>query len=147
MPAMASHEPRTLTPMWLAHHYPESYDRCVAIGSRHICRRCIVLYPLAFVVMTISLVWGWPGDTDGMVLVLLPIPAVVEFVLEHLDIVRYHSARQVVFTVPLAIALGRGFAIYVEDPTSRLFWGVVLAYGCICLAAVVWRVRRFRSTP
>jgi hypothetical protein len=141
---MANREPRALTPMWLSHHYPESYDRCVEIAGRHICRRCIVLYPIAFAVMGVSLSFGWPGDLDGVVLVLLPIPAVLEFVFEHLDLIRYRPGWQITFTVLLAIALGRGFALYVEDPASRLFWGVVLVYGGICVAAVLWRVRRAR---
>jgi hypothetical protein len=139
---MAAREPRTLTPMWLSHHYPESYDRCVDIGGRHVCRRCLVLYPLALVAMVISLAWGWPGDLDGLLLIALPIPAVLEFVLEHLGLARYRPRRQIAFTVLLAIALGRGFAIYVEDPTSRLFWGIVLVYGGVCVAAAFWGSRR-----
>ncbi len=76
---------------------------------------------------------------------LLPLPSVVEFVLEHLDVIGYQPVRQVLLTLPLAVALGRGFAIYVEDPTSRLFWGVVLVYGGVCVAAAVWRARHQRS--
>jgi hypothetical protein len=130
--------------MWLAHHYPEQYDRCVRIGDRHVCRRCLALYPLAFAVMAFSL-WGpWPGALDAWMLVLLPLPSVLEFVLEHLDVIRYQATRQVLLTLPLAVALGRGFALYVEDPTSRLFWGVVLVYGGVCVAAAVWRSRRPR---
>jgi hypothetical protein len=139
---MAGGDPRTLTPMWLSHHFPEQYDRCVRVGDRHVCRRCLALYPLAFAVMLVSLVGPWPGSTDAWVLVLLPLPSVVEFVLEHVHLVGYQPLRQVVLTIPLAIALGRGFALYVHDPTSRLFWGVVLAYGGICVAAAVVGPRR-----
>jgi hypothetical protein len=142
---MPTREPRTLTPIWLSHHFPESYDRCVVIGERHVCRRCLALYPLAFAVMLLSLVGPWPGELDGWLLVLLPLPSVVEFVLEHLSVVRYQPVRQVVLTIPLAIALGRGFAIYVKDPTSRLFWGVVLVYGSVCLATAVLGARRDRG--
>lgn len=137
-------DPRTLTPMWLAHHYPENYDRCVRIGDRHVCRRCLALYPLAFAVMALSL-WGpWPGTIDAWLLVLLPVPSVVEFVLEHLDVIRYSATRQVLLTLPLAVALGRGFALYVEDPSSRPFWGVVIVYGGVCVAAAIWRARHPR---
>jgi hypothetical protein len=135
-------KPQTLTPIWLSHHFPESYDRCVVIGRRHICRRCLALYPVAFAVMVWSLVGPWPGDWDGAVLVLLPLPAVIEFVLEHVGVIRYQPVRQVLVTVPLAVALGRGFALYVDDPGSRLFWGAVLVYGGVCVAAAVWSVRR-----
>jgi len=141
---MATKEPRALTPLWLSHHFPEHYDRCVVVGTRHLCRRCLALYPLAFAVMAYSLVGPWPGGLDAWLLVLLPVPAVVEFVLEHLGVIRYQPVRQVLSTIPLAVALGRGFAIYVEDPTSRLFWGVVLVYGSVCVAASVWGARRVR---
>jgi len=143
---MSTREPRTLTPLWLSHHFPEQYDRCVVVGERHICRRCLALYPLAFVVMVLSLVGPWPASWDGWILVLLPIPSVTEFVLEHFGLIRYQSLRQVLLTIPLAMALGRGFAVYVEDPTSRLFWGVVLGYGLVCLAAAVWGARRARTS-
>lgn len=142
---MRTDEPRILTPLWLSHHFPEDYDRCVAIGERHVCRRCLVLYPLAFAVMALSMVGPWPGSLDGWLLVLLPLPALVELVLEHLGVVRYQPVRQVVLTVPLAVALGRGFAIYLDDPTSRLFWGVVLVYGGIGLGTSLWGARRRRS--
>ena len=35
------------SPMWLAPHHPDQYDRCVTVGDRHVCRRCLVLYPVA----------------------------------------------------------------------------------------------------
>jgi hypothetical protein len=136
-----------LTPLWLSHHFPEQYDRCVRLGGRHVCRRCLVLYPLAFAVMFLSLGGvGWPGSLDAALVVLLPLPAAAEFVTEQLGAARYSPVRQIVVTIPLAVGLGRGFAIYVEDPTSRLFWGVVLAYGGVCLVALLWRQRRDRRS-
>lgn len=135
---MATREPQTLTPLWLSHHFPEHYDRCVVVGTRHVCRRCLALYPLAFAVMAASLLGPWPERLDPWLLVLLPLPSVVEFALEHLGVVRYRPLRQVVLTVPLAVALGRGFAIYVEHPTSLLFWGVVVVYGGVCLGLALW---------
>lgn len=140
--SMAGGDSRTLTPMWLSHHFPDQYDRCVRVGDRHVCRRCLALYPLTFAVMVASLFGPWPGALDRWVLVLLPLPSVVEFVLEHLGVIRYQPLRQVLLTIPLAIALGRGFALYVRDPASRLFWGVVLVYGAVCVTAAVVRARR-----
>jgi hypothetical protein len=142
---MTSRDPRALTPLWISHHYPEQYDRCVNIGGRHVCRRCLVLYPLALVVMVFSLVGPWPGSIDGVLLVLLPLPAVAEFVLEHIGRLRYQPWRQVLCTVPLAIALGRGFALYVKDPKSLLFWGVVVVYGGLCVAVALLGPRRART--
>jgi hypothetical protein len=138
----------SVTPLWLSHHFPEQYDRCVTIGSTHVCRRCLVLYPLAFAVMFLSLGGvHWSSSLDGVLLVLLPAPAAIEFVAEQLGLVRYQPLRQMLVTIVLAVGLGRGFAIYLREPGSLLFWGVVLGYGAVCVAALVWRIRREPRTP
>lgn len=135
-----THDDGQLTAMWLAHHFPEDYDRCVSIGRRHVCRRCLTLYPLAFAVMVATLLLSpKSSDVDIAIMVLLPLPAVVEFVLEQLGRIEYRPLRQTIVTVPLAIALGRGFAIYLHHPTSLLFWGTVGLYGGLCLGVLVWR--------
>lgn len=134
---------RQVTPMWLAHHFPEDYDRCAFLAGRHICRRCLVLYPLTFAVMALTFA-TIPDSTrlDRAVMILLPVPAVIEFLLEQFGVIEYSPRRQVVLTIPLAIALGRGFSIYVNRPTSLLFWGTVVFYGAICMAALIRRTMR-----
>ena len=47
--------------------------------------------------------------------------------------------RQLLVTVPLGVALGRGFARYLEDPADLLFWAMVVVYGGLCLAFLGWR--------
>jgi hypothetical protein len=124
----------------LAHHDPEHYERCVRIGDRHVCRRCLVLYPLAFAVAAAALLAGRePTSLDAVWLLALPIPAVVEFCLEHLGRIPYRAVRQIAVTVPLAFALGLGFARYLDDPGDLLFWAMVLVYGGICVAVMAWR--------
>jgi len=133
----------SISPLWMAHHYPEDYDRCVVLGRAHVCRRCLVLYPIAFVVMGLALAGGWSSSRlDGWLLAALPLPAVVEFVLEHLGALRYQPVRQMVLTVPLGVALGLGFARYLHDQTDPWFWGVVVAYGGVCILATVLGARR-----
>jgi uncharacterized membrane protein len=134
------------TPLWLSHHWPEDYDRCVLIGRTHVCRRCLVLYPITLVVL-VAAVGGWwlPRSTDAWALVLLPLPAVVDFVAEQLGVVRPSPARLVAVTVPLGVGLGQGLAVYVEDPTSPRFWAVVIGYTAVCLVALL--VGRRRRVP
>ena len=74
-------------------------------------------------------------------LALLPLPAVVEFVGEHLGRLSYRPRRQMAVTVPLGLALGIGLARYLEDQGDLAFWAMVVGYGGVCvLAAVVgWR--------
>ncbi len=132
-----------ITPLWLSHHYPEQYDRCALVGAKHVCRRCLALYPLSFLVLAAAVAGlAWPEAWDGWILVVLPIPAVIEFVLEQLGLISYSAVRTWIVTVPLAVALGGGFVRYVDAPGDPLFWGVVLGYGVICGLSVLWRWTR-----
>jgi hypothetical protein len=131
------------SPMWLSHHDAAAYDRCTLIGRHRVCRRCLVLYPIAFAALILAGAgFRWPSSLDGALLIVLPLPAVGEFVLEHLGSTRYHPVRQAVVTVPLAAALGVGFDRYLDRHADPLFWGMVVVYGGGCVAAVVLGGRR-----
>ena len=130
--------------MWLAHHYPDDYHRCVLVGRTYVCRRCLVLYPITFAIALATLGWH-PGDAvDSLLLFALPVPAVVELVLEQLRVITYEPRRQMLVTVPLALGLGRGFAVYLDDLTSLRFWIPIVLYFGICFAAVAWNHRTRR---
>lgn len=135
------------TPLWLSHHWPFEYDRCVFVAGRHVCRRCLVLYPLsaAFAVL-VAIGLGWPDRIDPWLLWLLPLPAVVEFCAEHVNLARPVPARLVAATVFLAVACGRLYVRYLDRRTDPLVWAVVGVYGGLCLAvAVVTAVRQPRE--
>jgi hypothetical protein len=118
----------------LAHHPPARYERCLQLGRHHVCRRCAVLYPIAFAVAAASLAgWGWPAAWDRTLLMLLPLPVTFELVLERFGSLRYRPWRQIALTLVAAPALGRGFARYLLHPGDRLFWTMALLYGGTCL--------------
>lgn len=122
----------------LAHHPPEQYGRCVKVGRHHVCRRCAVLYPVAFLVTGLSLAGiAWPVAWDTNLLYLLPLAVTLELVLERFGAIRYHAGRQMAVTLLAAPALGRGFARYVLNPGDRLFWGMVALFGGACLFALL----------
>ncbi len=108
--------------MWLAHHDPAGYDRCVMVGGRPVCRRCLVLYPLALVVLVAAGVAGWSGGSEAVVLLVFPLPAVVEFVLEHRGVLRYNPVRQILVTIPFPAHW---------DPKLRIPRGQVVAAASI----------------
>ena len=127
--------------MWLAHHYPDDYHRCVLVGRSYVCRRCLVLYPISFAVALTTLRWQ-PGDAvDSALLFVLPLPAVIELVLEQLRVLTHDPSRQVLVTIPLALGLGRGFAVYLNDLTSLRFWIPIVVYFTVCFCAVAWNRR------
>lgn len=132
--------------MWLSHHYPEDYDRCVLVGRTHVCRRCLLLYPLALVVLVMARSGlRWSRSFDVMALVLLPVPAVAEFVLEHFDVLRYRAGRQLLVTAPLAVAVGIGLDRYLTRHGDPLFWATVLGYGAVCVGALMVGTHRRRG--
>lgn len=126
------------TPMWLSHHWPDGYDRCAVVGGLHICRRCLVLYPLALVTgIAIGLGSWWPHQFDAWVLWLFPLPGVIEFVLDNLGRIRYSPVRQMALSAAGAVAAGLGYVRYLDQTLDPLVWSVVGAYTAVCVAAVV----------
>lgn len=137
------------TPLWLSHHFPHEYDRCIRVGDRHLCRRCAVFYPVTFAVMFATLAgMRWPRAADPWLLWLLPVPVVTEWALEQLGLIGYSARRNTTLTLLCAPAVGVGLARYMTSSGDTLFWSVVACYAAICIIAVMlgWRVRR-RSPP
>ena len=135
------------TPMWLSHHWPSGYDRCAVIRGKHVCRRCLVLYPVAFVTgVAISIGSWWDHSWDAWVLWLGPLPGVVEFVLDNLGMIRYSPVRQMVLSAGGAVAAGVGYTRYLDHLTDGLVWSVVAVYTTVCVVAVVVGSRRKEET-
>ena len=131
-----------MNPLLLSHHPPSQYDRCIRIGRHHVCRRCVVLYPVAFAVAIASLLGAhWPEGWDRTLLYLLPLPVTLEFVIERFGGIRYRPGRQVALTLLAAPAFGRGFARYWAHPNDKLFWGMVLLFGGSALLALLLKGR------
>lgn len=129
--------------MWLSHHWPEDYDRCVQLGRLDLCRRCLAFYPVWFTAMVAALAGlRWPTAWDGWILWLLPLPVVVEWWLEHLGRVAYSAARSVALSMLCALGVGVAFARYLRHPGDRLFWCGVVAYGVACLLPLLLTRRR-----
>lgn len=138
------------TALWLSHHWPEDYDRCVRIGHRHVCRRCLWFWPACLATMLLALAGlRWPDALDPWLVALLPVPVVIEWWGEHLGLIRYSATRQIPLTLLAAPAVGVGLARYLEHPGDRLFWGVVATYAVLCLVPFLIgpRLARDRTPP
>lgn len=126
------------TTMWLSHHWPARYDRCAIVAGRHICRRCLVLYPVAVLVAFLA-AFGirWPDSWDLWLFWILPIPGVVEFVLDTMGVVGHCPRRQAIVSALLAVAYGKILWRYSHHPGDPLVWAVVLTNTAICGVAAV----------
>ena len=126
--------------LWLSHHWQDEYDRCAVIAGHHVCRRCLVLYPVAIAVLIASYagVTPWPESLDRWFIWLLCIPATFDFLAEKLAGVPYNAWRQTIVTALVALALGRGLRYEIDDRWSWNFWGPVLVFGTIWFVAAVY---------
>lgn len=130
--------------LWLSHHRDDQLDRCAVVAGRHVCRRCLVLYPIALLSMAAVLAGV---AAPSWLLFVLPAAAAIEFVVEQLGLIRYHPARQSVLTAIAAPALGIGFGRVVENPADRPFWTMVAMFAvpCAIVAVVVAAVVTART--
>ncbi|CAB4817538.1 unannotated protein [freshwater metagenome] len=135
-----------VSPLWYSHHHEEQYDRCVQIGKRHVCRRCVVLYPLVLVSTAALMALG---VSIGPILVLgmwiLPLPMTLDWIGEYLGQVRYSPSRQVLLTALAAPALGCAFALHLQHAFSPVALAPMTLYVLLCCAALLWRSRKARA--
>ena len=131
------------SPIWLAHHWPDHYDRCVRIGHRHVCRRCLVLYPAVVICAVAATVLG-VGDAAWWAPWSLPLPLAIDWIGEHLGVLRYSASRQVVTTLLAAVGFGVALAVHVDDPFAPSAVAPVLVY--VVVLALVALVTRGRAT-
>lgn len=130
-----------VTPLWLSHHWPEHYDRCAHVGRTHLCRRCLVLYPVLVATATLALAVA-PQDLTAqrwwvVAVWLLPLPMVLEWCGEHLLGVA-HSPRRLVATTTLAApGIGLLFAAYLSAPMTAAVLAPALVYGAVCVVAAL----------
>ena len=70
---------QSISPIWLSHHAPDEYDRCIAVGRAHVCRRCLVLYPVTFAALILARAGlRWPMSLDVLLILGLSLPTVAE---------------------------------------------------------------------
>jgi len=125
-----------VTPLWLSHHWPDDYERCAVVRGRHVCRRCLWMYPVAFAVLAAGVLGPrLPAPVEIAGYALAALPALVDFVLEHLGRVRQSARRMVIVSVPLGVGLGLGFTRYVHAPGDPWFWAVTVGYGAVAVTA------------
>ncbi len=141
--AVAPHPPtRDLrAPLWLAHHQPWQLDRCARVGHTAVCRRCLVLYPCVILWWAL---WAWVGPPTAVLVALswvLPLPMLLDWVLEHLRRIDPAPGRLITATAVAAPGLASMLALHTQallEPRAVL---PAAAYGTIALVAAWWGAR------
>ncbi len=136
--------------LWLAHHWPEDYGpRCVRIGSNHVCRRCLALYPLGALVAVLAALGHppWTEELDPAAIWLLSIPATVAFVGEAIGLFDYSPRWQVGTTLVAAVAFGRALGYELTDRWSAEFWQPIAVFGGIWFLASAFQAGTARRVP
>lgn len=134
------------TPLWLSHHWPHDFHRCIEVRGRMVCRRCAVLYPVGLLSAVVLAITGsWPDAMDAWLVWLLPLPAALELIGEHLGLLAPSPRRLVVVTVLLGVACGRLYLRYLDDHGDPLPFAVTFGYGLLCLAVVAVSAGRRRA--
>lgn len=121
------------SPIWLSHHHQDSYERCVRVGQRHVCRRCLVLYPVALLVSVLTAVaWTPTGLLSTLAMWVLPVPVVIEWIGEHLFGWSYRPRRQSVLTAIAAPGLGVALGIHFDNPFALEAVLPMVVFGGVC---------------
>lgn len=126
------------TPRWLSHHHHGEADRCVRVGNRFVCRRCLVLHPTVVVVaavVAVADVSGSPLTAAATTLLLLPF--LVEWSGDHLGLFAYSPRRSASVSALAAVGLGLALGIHVRYPFDPLAVVPVAAVAAVSAATVV----------
>ncbi len=126
------------TPLWLSHHHPESYDRCVVIGRRHVCRRCLVLYPVALVIAAVIVAGARAPQLEIAAMWLLPIGVVVEWVGEHVGGWAHNPRRLVALSAIAAIGAGVALGRHMLHPFETAALLPMLVIAAVCGISALW---------
>lgn len=100
--------------MLLSHHPPCQYDRTIKILNFRICSRCTGLLLGIAVSITIGLSYkildtSFNTNQLILILVLFPIPAVINFTLHQIGFSKNRNIYRIITGVPLGIPLGISF--------------------------------------
>ncbi len=96
-----------LAPRWLSHHHADEADRCVRVGERFVCRRCLAMFAGFFPALAL-LLSSWSDDLQagdiGLVLALT-LMAGIEFVQVARGRMGYSARRVFVLSPATGIVL------------------------------------------
>jgi hypothetical protein len=128
-------------PIWLTHHREHHHDRCATVAGHLVCRRCLALYPLLFVVAVVVAGLG-PGRLASIIAWVAPIPATIEYLAVGARVLAYRPRRVVAVTVLAALGFGCAVAFHFVTPFESRFLGPAGVHAGLWLVGALlgaWR--------
>ncbi len=135
------------TPLWLSHHEPANYGRCVRLAGLHVCARCLGVYPVLFAALALQVAFraSLRGTWDSWVAWVLPLPALVDWAQGRFRPSSGTNARRLLTGALLGAALSRSLYLHLRRPGHPLamaqFLGLAVAAAAI-EGIHLWRRRR-----
>ncbi len=140
-----------ITPLWLSHHRPEHYHRCLGLGGWKVCARCAGLYPVMFSLIAVQLALRLdrPREEDLALLVLGSIPALVDWARGRLRPESGTNLSRVLTGAILGAVLARGLFLHFVrpfNPISSIQFGFLALVFLLVEALAFWRRRTDRNS-
>lgn len=129
---------------WLSHHPPDELDRCYRVGRFHVCARCLGTYPVMFLFIVAQLRLRFPLEhpDDLIAVVLLTLPATVDWALGRFDPHRFSNAWRTLTGALLGLALGRSLFIHLQRPFPPVLLAQAIVVTAVALPVILASYRR-----
>jgi uncharacterized membrane protein len=119
----------------LAHHHPEDYRRCFAIRGRHVCARCISLYPVLVTVLASQIAFKAASTRpwELWVVVGLTLPAFVDWARGRFDPRTGSNWVRMTTGVLIGVALSRMVYLNMVRPANTQSVVYFLSLGILTM--------------
>jgi len=111
------------------------------------CRRCLVLYPVAAFAAVLSVRFDGGHRWDELICWLAPMPALADLAAEQLWAVPHRPRRLVAVTVLAGLGAGRAIARYLMRPSDQVFWIAVAGVTLVAAVIIALGFRQRRRRP
>lgn len=114
------------------------------LGTHVVCRRCLVLYPVAAIVAVLSIRFGGAHRWDQLICWSAMVPALVELAAEQIWGTAHRPRRLVAVTVIAGVGAGRAISRYLMRPSDHVFWVTIAEVSIVSIVIIALGFRHRR---
>ena len=129
---------------WLSHHPPEELDRTWHLGGRHVCARCLGLYPVLVGGIALQVLLATPLrlPLEGLWGVVLALPAILDWGYGRLRPHAGTNAWRTLTGVLLGVALARSLYVHFQRPWPPLLLTQLVLVTAVAAPVIVFGLLR-----